>query len=590
MCFKQARTICSINSPVLIDPMPVGYFSLILHAHLPFVRHPEYPEFLEEDWLYEAITEVYLPLIFIFQSLHDAGAKPRLAMNVSPPLSEMLADPLLQERYTRHLENLLELAKKELERTQKEAPEFEEAAKMYVDNLSASRDLWEVRYGRDLVRAFRELQDEGVIEIITCGATHGFLPLISTPEARRAQISVAVANYKKHFHRQPRGIWLPECAYEPGIEELLKDNGIEYFISDTHAILYGDPRPRYGVHAPVVCPNGTAVFARDVETSQQVWSAEIGYPGNDLYREFYRDIGWDAPYEMLRPHLHEDGNRRHLGLKYHRITGKNVPQQAKQPYIPAVARDKAAENASHFIGERIKQAHKLRETFEGHPPLVVSPYDAELFGHWWFEGPQFIDFFFRKLHFDQDEIAAVTPGDFLDSNIPIQIQQPTSSSWGENGYYKVWLNEGNSWMYPYQHDAERKMTELANRFAVPGSRFQVPSSDVSEYSDPKSETRKSELINRILNQMARELLLAQSSDWAFQIYQGTTVEYSSRRFRSHIQRFGLLSEMLERLAAVNESQQPAELTSEQLELLAEIESRDNIFSEIDYRIYRSGNQ
>lgn len=543
--------------------MPVGYFSLILHAHLPFVRHPEYPEFLEEDWLYEAITEVYLPLIFIFQSLHDAGAKPRLAMNVSPPLSEMLADPLLQERYTRHLENLLELARKELERTRAEAPEFEAAAQMYVDNLSASRDLWEVRYGRDLVRAFRELQDEGVIEIITCGATHGFLPLISTPEARRAQISVAVANYKKHFHRQPRGIWLPECAYEPGIEELLKDNGIEYFISDTHAILYGDPRPRYGVHAPVVCPNGTAVFARDVETSQQVWSAEIGYPGNDLYREFYRDIGWDAPYEMLRPHLHEDGNRRHLGLKYHRITGKNVPQQAKQPYIPAIARDKAAENASHFIGERIKQAYTLRDTFEGHPPLVVSPYDAELFGHWWFEGPQFIDFFFKKLHFDQDEIAAVTPGDFLDSNIPVQIQQPTSSSWGENGYYKVWLNEGNSWMYPYQHDAERKMTEYANRFA---------------------NKENDATVSRLLDQMARELLLAQSSDWAFQIYQGTTVEYSSRRFRSHIQRFGLLSEML---APASESQKSGELTSEQLELLTEIESRDNIFAEIDYSVYRS---
>lgn len=547
--------------------MPVGYFSLILHAHLPFVRHPEYPEFLEEDWLYEAITEVYLPLIFIFQNLHDAGAKPRLAMNVSPPLSEMLADPLLQERYTRHLENLLELAKKELERTVAEAPQFVEAAQMYVDNLSASRDLWEDRYGRDLIRAFRELQDEGVLEIITCGATHGFLPLISTPEARRAQISVAVANYKKHFHRQPRGIWLPECAYEPGIEALLKDNGIEYFISDTHAILYGDPRPRFGVHAPVVCPNGTAVFARDVETSQQVWSAEIGYPGNDLYREFYRDLGWDAPFEMLKPHLHADGNRRHLGLKYHRISGKNVPQQAKQPYIPSLAREKAAENASHFIGERIKQAHKLRETFEGHPPLVVSPYDAELFGHWWFEGPQFIDFFFKKLHFDQDEIAAVTPGDFLDSGIPIQIQQPTSSSWGENGYYKVWLNEGNSWMYPYQHDAERKMTEYANRSAA---------GHIS--NDP--------LVKRILDQMARELLLAQSSDWAFQIYQGTTVEYSSRRFRSHIQRFGLLADMLETAASQNGSGQDA-ITSEQFDLLAEIESRDNIFAEIDHTVFCS---
>ena len=248
--------------------MPVGYFSLILHAHLPFVRHPEYPKFLEEDWLYEAITEVYLPLIFIFQSLHEAGVKPRLAMNVSPPLCEMLADELLQTRYTAHLEQLLELANKELHRTKTESMDFQSVAKMYVDNLSASLDLWNNRYKRNLINAFRELHDEGVIEIITCGATHGFLPLISTPEARRAQIEVAVANYKKHFGRQPRGIWLPECAYEPGVEDLLKDAGIEYFISDTHAILYGDPRPLYGVHAPIVCPNGVAVFARPKQANR----------------------------------------------------------------------------------------------------------------------------------------------------------------------------------------------------------------------------------------------------------------------------------------------------------------------------------
>src|SRR4029077_12783859 len=147
------------------EPMPVGYFSLVLHAHLPFVRHPEYPEFLEEDWLFEAITEVYLPLIYIFQSLHEAGIKARLAMNVSPPLCEMLADELLQTRYTRHLENLIELARKELERTAKEAPAFYDAAKMYVDNLTASLDLWNNRYKRNLLNAFRELQDEGVLEI-----------------------------------------------------------------------------------------------------------------------------------------------------------------------------------------------------------------------------------------------------------------------------------------------------------------------------------------------------------------------------------------------------------------------------------------
>jgi 1,4-alpha-glucan branching enzyme len=242
-------------------------------------------------------------------------------------------------------------------------------------------------------------------------------------------------------------------------------------------------------------------------------------------------------------------------LKYHRITGRDVPQQNKAPYIPALAREKAAENASHFIGERIKQARILRAEFDGHPPLVVSPYDAELFGHWWFEGPQFIDFFFRKLHYDQAEIEAITPGDFLDSGLPIQRQQPTASSWGENGYYKVWINERNSWMYPYQHDAERRMTDLAVRFG------------------DRSGSAMLETEDRLLKQLARELLLAESSDWAFQIYQGTTVEYSSRRFQSHVHRFDLLAKMLE-------------TGSVDHDLLVEIESRDNIFSEIDYSIYR----
>ncbi len=531
--------------------MPVGYFSLILHAHLPFVRHPEYPEFLEEDWLYEAITEVYLPLIFIFQNLHEAGAKPRLAMNISPPLCEMLADKLLETRYTRHLENLFELSKKELERVSRQEPQFFAVVKMYVDNLGASLNLWNNKYGRNLINAFRELQEEGVLEIITCGATHGFLPLISTLEARRAQIQIAVENYRKHFGGTPRGIWLPECAYEAGIETLLKDAGIEYFIGDSHAVLYGEPRPRYGVHAPVVCPNGVAVFARDVETSEQVWSAEVGYPGNAAYREFYRDVGWDLPLEYLKPHLHKDGTRRHLGLKYYRISGREVSTGDKQPYVPNRAREKTAEDATDFVGKRIRQAHKLRETFKGHPPLVTAPYDAELYGHWWFEGPQFLDFLFRELHYKKDLIEPITPGDFLDARIPIQIQQPSASSWGANGYYKVWLNENNSWMYPYQHDAERRMTELANKFNEP-----------------------TEIERRVLNQSARELLLAQSSDWAFQIYQGTTVQYSSNRFKAHIHRFNLLAEQVES-GNIN------------VELLTEIENRDNIFQEINYRTYRS---
>jgi 1,4-alpha-glucan branching enzyme len=528
-------------------------FSLILHAHLPFVRHPEYPEFLEEDWLYEAITEVYLPLLFVFTNLADSGYAPRLAINLSPPLCEMLADELLQTRYARHLDNLRSLAAKELQRTAHEAREFHPAAQMYHETFEAAAGLFNDRYNRNILNGFRELQQRGVLEIITCGATHGFLPLISTPEARRAQIQVAVRNYQKHFNRAPRGIWLPECAYEPGIENLLAEAGLEYFIADSHAITYGDPRPRRGVFAPVRCPNGVGVFARDVETSEQVWSSVIGYPGDAVYREFYRDLGWDAEYEYLKPHLHKDGARRHLGIKYHRITGRGVEQNAKLPYHPETARARAAFHAAHFVNERVTQAARLRETFDdsSFTPLVVSPYDAELYGHWWHEGVQFLDFMFRNLHERRDEVRALTPGDFLNSGAPIQTQQPSASSWGADGYYKVWLNEGTTWMYPHQHAAEERMTALATRFR---------------------EGAPDEATHRALNQLARELLLAESSDWAFQIYQGTTVEYAARRFRSHIRRFNAIADGIE----------SGNIDHEQL---AEIESRDNIFAEIDYRVY-----
>ncbi|MDQ1611137.1 MAG: 1,4-alpha-glucan branching enzyme [Pyrinomonadaceae bacterium] len=534
--------------------MPHGFFTLILHAHLPFVRHPEHPEFLEEDWLYEAITEVYLPLLHTLSTLNAAGARPRLALNLSPTLCEMLADPLLQTRYTRHLENLSALADKEIARTRATARQFLPAARMYRRALRHTLRLWHEVYRRDLIRGFRELQDAGVCEIMTCGATHGFLPFISTTEARRAQVEIAVANYQKHFGRRPRGIWLPECAYTEGVETLLADARLEYFIADTHAILYGEPRPRHGVYAPVKLPNGVAAFARDLETSQQVWSSLIGYPGDENYREFYRDIGWDAPLEHLLPHLHADGARRHLGLKYHRVTGRDVSLGDKQPYRPRRALRRAALHAAHFVDERIKQCARQRDALGGHAPLITSPYDAELFGHWWFEGVYFLEHVFRELARRRDEIETLSPTDYLHApGVRLQTQRLSPSSWGAEGYYKVWLNDTNAWLYPQQHHAEARMTALANQH--PDAPHNSPTA-------------------RALAQAARELLLAESSDWAFQIAHATTVEYATRRFNSHIARFDALASDLEH-GRINHAR------------LAEIEARDNLFAELDYRAYRS---
>ncbi|MCA1613517.1 MAG: DUF1957 domain-containing protein [Acidobacteria bacterium] len=545
--------------PRRFDGVPNGHFSLVLHAHLPFVRHPEHAEFLEEDWLFEAVTEVYLPLLDALARLRDDGVRARLTLSLSPTLCEMLSDPLLRSRYTRHLDNLRALARKEVARTADHARPFHPAALMYDDRLREAARLWAEVYSRDLVRAFAELQEAGVVEINTCAATHGFLPLVSTAEARRAQITVAVENYRKHFKRAPRGIWLPECAYAEGVEDDLAGCGLEYFFADAHALLHGEPRPRFGAHAPVRLANGVAAFARDAETGEQVWSAEAGYPGDPVYREFYRDIGWDAPLAHIGPHLHADGARRPLGLKYHRVTGRGVPLSDKQPYEPFTARIRAGVHAAHFVGERVRQAARLREVFGGRAPLVVSPYDAELFGHWWFEGVEFLEHVFRGLDARRDEIASVTPGDYLDARPRLQTLRLSQSSWGEGGYNKVWLNESNAWMYPRQHAAETRMTALADRFAPPAS----------------APEGAGALLARALKQAARELLLAQSSDWAFQIHRGTNAAYAAARFRTHLERFDALADACER-GTIN----PA--------YLEVIEGRDNLFPEIDFGVYRTG--
>ncbi|HKF55826.1 MAG TPA: 1,4-alpha-glucan branching protein domain-containing protein [Blastocatellia bacterium] len=526
--------------------MEQGLLSIILHAHLPFVRHPEYPEFLEEDWLFEAISETYIPLLNTFEWLMADGVHSRVTIGLTPPLCEMLVDPLLQDRYVRHVARLIELCEREVSRTAHHL-EMNETAHMYLSHFKQALDVFENRHHRNLVSGFRALQDAGAIEIITSGATHGFLPLITDPKARRAQVAIGRANYEKHFGRAPRGIWLPECAYEPGIDGLLAEQGLQFFIVDAHAIMFGSPQPRRGIYAPVVAPAGVAAFGRDVETSEQVWSADIGYPGDPDYREFYRDLGYDGDYEYIRPYLHPDGVRRNIGIKYFRVTGK-VSLGDKLPYVPSWATNKAAIHAGNFMFNRQAQVRHLKSTL-GRLPIIVSPYDAELFGHWWFEGPQFLNYLIRKIHFDQDEIKLATPSDYLARFDKNQHQNLAGSSWGAEGYYRVWLNGETDWMYIHQHVAEERMVELAR-----------------EHPESDGWTQ------RALNQAARELVLAESSHWAFIITTGTSVEYAIKRFQTHIARFNRLYDMIKR----NEIDEG---------WLADIESKDTIFQEIDYHIY-----
>ncbi|MBI5124512.1 MAG: DUF1957 domain-containing protein, partial [Candidatus Omnitrophica bacterium] len=307
-----------------------GYLAIVLHAHLPFVRHPEHEDFLEEDWFFEAITETYIPLIRVFDSLVRDGIDFRLTISISPTLMSMFMDQHLQDKYIRHINKLIELSWKEIERT-KWDERFNKLARMYHNDFLEARRIFVDVCGKDLNNAFKRFQDLGRLEVITCCATHGYLPLMEVERqpSVRAQVKVALDLYQKVYGKKPLGIWLPECGYNPGDEEILKEQGIKYFFVDTHGILFGTPRPRFGVFSPYLCKNGVAVLGRDMETSKAVWSAVEGYPGDYNYREFYRDIGFDLDYEYIKPYINPDGVRINTGMKYYKITGTN---NQKEPY------------------------------------------------------------------------------------------------------------------------------------------------------------------------------------------------------------------------------------------------------------------
>ena len=523
-----------------------GRLALILHAHLPFVRHPEHEPFLEETWLFEAITETYLPLLKRFDRLVEEGVPFRLTMSFTPTLLAMLGDPLLQERYVRYLDRLVTLTEKEIERT-RWLPAFHRLALFYHHRLTAARQLYTTVYERDLIGAFNRLARRGVLELIASCATHGFLPLLDvSPAAVRAQVRLGVQAFSQAFGTRPSGFWLPECGYTPGCDALLREEGIRYFIADAHSVLFAAPRPKYGIYAPVIAPSGVAVFGRDLESSKHVWSSEEGYPGDPAYREFYRDIGYDLDYEYLRPHLNGgDEARMPTGIKYYRITGK---AQEKQPYDPDRALDRAAVHAEHFLSERLKQIERVREVID-RDPLIVSPYDAEQFGHWWFEGPDWLEILIRKIHAQGTALTLVTPSDYLQQQPVNQPAAPVLSSWGAGGYSDVWLNGSNDWIYRHLHAMAARMSTIA-----------------------EAKPKPNRLTKRILNQMARELLLAQSSDWAFILKTQTHSAYVHRRLHDHLARFSALEEAVQQ-GRVDEA------------WLTRVEAQDNLFPFLDYRVY-----
>lgn len=520
----------------------LGYLALVLHAHLPFVRHLE-EDCLEERWLFEAITETYVPLLKTFEGLVRDGVDFRITISLSPTLLSMFDDQLLLLRYENHLNKIIELAKKEVARTRKD-PEANSLSVMYLRTFLGVREYLE-KNSYDLISPFKKLADHGVLELITTSATHGFMPAMETEESIHSQWETGLLTFEEYVGFRPKGVWLPECGYTPGLDRILQQLGIQYFFCDSHALEHASPKPRRGLYAPLMTGYGVHAFARDRESSSQVWSSSEGYPGDYDYREYYRDIGYDLPLSYIQPYIHPKGIRVNTGFKYYRITGKG---DQKEYYQPKRAQSIAAEHAGNFMFNREHQVEYLREQMD-RKPIIVAPYDAELFGHWWYEGPSFIDYLCRKIHFDQATIKMITPSDYLTMYPTADTGHLPQSTWGRNGYSEVWINPENAWVYRHLHQAEKNMISLTETFV-----------------NPTSEEK------RALNMAGKQLMLAQSSDWTFIMDNKSMVDYAIRRVNEHIGIFQQLNR---------------ELTEQRIDLtqLEKWEQRWPIFSSFSFQFF-----
>lgn len=553
----------------------LGAFSFVLHSHLPYCRMAgRWPH--GEEWLHEAASETYLPLLNALYDLREEGIPFHLTVGITPVLAEQLADPLVLEHFVLFVEDKIAAAEEDIPRFQREGDQHaEHLASFYRDWYRHTLKTFLGRFEGSIIGAFRTLQEEGRIEITTSAATHGYLPLLSRDSSIYGQLRTGVESYKRLFGRSPRAVWLPECAYRPAyvndegvvrpaIEEFLSLLGLGCFFSETHAIEGGRPvgkaagdvsigpyaaiKRRYIV--PVAEGSGqggttyqpyyvagsakgltdppVAVIGRNNRTGLQVWSGEWGYPGDQDYREFHK-----------KDHI--------SGLQYWRVTGPRTDLGDKESYHPDWAEHKVREHARHFAGlveEFITEYHRESGKFG----IISSNYDTELFGHWWFEGIAWIREVLRLLS-QSDVVELTSATDYLDQHPPDEVMAVPESSWGTGGGHWTWANPDTRWMWEPIHAAEKRMEEAVERH-------------------PRAREKRA----YVLNQAARELLLLQASDWPFLVTTGQAGQYAIQRFRSHLERFDRLLDLVE-----------ADNLAEGVRLAKELRELDNVFTDIDYR-------
>lgn len=513
------------------------YLSMVFHCHLPYCRQAGVWPFGEE-WVLEAMAETYIPLLALLKNMEGI----QVTLGFTPVLLEQLQDPYMQSRFREYLKTKEERAEKDVVRFQKcNERELAHLARQYGEYYrKVSLDYDDVLQG-DFIGTLRELQTRGIVELLMGAATHGYLPLLPRGSAIKGQLQTGWQAYQEHFGKQPRGIWLPECGYFPGLEEYLEPLGLEYFIVDGHGIRGGHVDPAY--HAPgptdnqkvsnhfstlhpyIIKGTSMAAFGRDQLTGLQVWSEDWGYPSDGVYREFHK-------------------RDEQSGFHYWRITNSGVKLHAKDIYDVGMVQAKVVEHGDHFV-------HSLaHRNYDQENPIVVAPYDMELFGHWWREGILWLEHVFTKLAQSTD-VQMITPSGYLQKHPPQKSIALPESSWGQGGRHYVWDNGATRWLWSQLEEAMERLERL--------TAMEV---------DPWWE--------RVLNQGARECLLLQASDWPFLISTQQASDYASRRFLEHLSRLERLLDGLEK----------GEHDDEFLGFLQEIEDKDNVFPFINYRVFQ----
>ncbi len=501
-----------------------GYWSLVLHQHLPFIHHPEYDVPLEEQWFMEAVISVYTQLLNMFWRLEKDKVDFRITLSLTPSLLSMMQTPRLKERAARHIDECIALATRE--RDNSRGKPWYNTIEQTLHRFWIAKTVFDA-YEGDLTRGYKDFQDMGKIEVITCAATHMILPLFKhIPESVDAQLDTAVKQYERVFGRAPRGFWLPENAFTPGVDKFLADNGIKWSLVSATGMNQGDTRSFFGTDGPVISPNGVAFFGIDEETRASVWSREGGYPGHPNYKEWYRDLGYEADWDYLPEYFHTANVRRNTGIKYYRISKKGGSLGEKDYYNPMWAEGTAHEQAGQFVYYRGMKANHVQRT-TNRKSMITSAYDAELFGHWWEEGPMWIESVMRKLLYDQQEVRPVTPSEYLGEHMTHQRMMPGASSWGKKDYFQTWVDnrsyQPNCWVYRHMYRLSQNMVDLATKY----------------------KNTENALLERALNQAVRELFLAISSDWGFLIETGQAVRYSELRITVHAARARELMRQIE---------------------------------------------